>query len=169
MERIKDEEKDEYIDFLMRQIRLADAYWFLGVEKSWGLPAAVKVNEEVWETIGAKTAREIKRRFSVPEKGLDGFVRAQMYYPWTRISGHVITREGGKVIITVPSCLPQVARIKSGLGEFPCKDMHLKEFCAFAKEIDDTIEVKCVYAPPDAHPQTCFCRWEFTIRKKNNL
>ena len=159
-----EKETDEYIEFLLRQYRLVDAYWFLSAEKKYGLPAAVELNEEVWEILSAKTAREIKRRFRITEKGLDGFVKALSYYPWTRITGYEIKKEEGSVTIKVAHCPPQEGRIKSGLGEFPCKKMHLKDFSAFAKEIDERIEIRCVYAPPDQHPKECFCEWVFTLK-----
>jgi hypothetical protein len=156
-------ERDEYVDFLLRQYRLVDAYWFLTVERLHGLEAAVRANEEVWDELGGKTAREIKRRFKVGEKGLRGFVRALGYFPWTTIGGYEISEEEGKVALRVPACPPQVARKKLGLGEFPCKRMHALDFEAFAREIDGRIRVRCVYAPPDPHPDGNFCEWEFTI------
>jgi hypothetical protein len=159
-----EEETDGYTDYLLRQYRLVDAYWFLAVEKKFGLDAAVELNEEVWELLSAKTAREIKRRFQITEKGLDGFVKALSYYPWTKITGYGIKKEEESVSLTVEHCPPQEGRIKSGLGEFPCKKMHIKDFTAFAKEIDERIEVRCVYAPPDKHPKNCFCEWVFTMR-----
>ncbi|HIE39601.1 MAG TPA: hypothetical protein EYP77_11150, partial [Anaerolineae bacterium] len=32
-----------YLDFLLRQYRLADAFWFLAVEETFGTEAAVKL------------------------------------------------------------------------------------------------------------------------------
>jgi hypothetical protein len=160
-----DKDEAEYLDFLLRQYRLCDAYWFLEVEKKFGLDAAVELNENVWGTIGGKGAREIKKRFKIEKKGLDGFMEALNLFPWTKITGYKMEREKDKLILTVPLCPPQAARIKSGQGEFPCKAMHIKEFTAFAKEIDENIVVKCAYAPLDKHPADCFCRWEFTLKK----
>jgi hypothetical protein len=160
-----EKETDEYSDYLLRQYRLVDAYWFLSAEKKYGLQAAVELNEEVWEILSAKSAREIKRRFCITEKGLDGFVKALLYYPWTKITGYEIKKEKEKVTIKVAHCPPQEGRIKSGLGEFPCRKMHMKDFTAFANEIDPSIEVRCLYAPPDEHPKDCFCEWVFTIRE----
>jgi hypothetical protein len=158
-------ETDEYAEFMLRQYRLVDAYWFLSVEKKYGLSSAVEMNEEVWEHLSAKTAREIKRRFGIDKKGLDGLVKALSYYPWTRITGYEIKKDAGKITLTVAHCPPQEGRIKSGLGEFPCKKMHIKDFSAFAKEIDERIEIRCVHAPPDEHLKERFCEWVFTLRK----
>jgi len=152
-------------DFLLRQYRLVDAYWFLEVEKKFGLDSAVELNENVWGILGAKTAREIKRRFQINRKGLEGFVEAMEFFPWTKITPYVIKKENDKVVITVPNCPPQSARIKEGLGEFPCKKMHMGDFSGFAREIDENIQVTCIHAPLDPHQENCFCRWEFSIKK----
>jgi hypothetical protein len=162
MEEIRDEERKEYIDFLLRQYRLVDALWFLAVEDKFGLEAAVELNEKIWEEMGSRSAREIKKRFKIQEKGFKGFLKAIKYFPWCIILGYEFEERDGKLLLRVRNCLPQIARIKSGRGEFPCKKMHFMEFSAFCREIDDKISVKCVFAPPDNHPSDCFCLWEFT-------
>jgi len=160
---LKEEEKEEYIHFLLRQYRLVDALWFLAVEDKFGLDAAVELNERVWEDMGRRSAKEIKRRFKIEEEGLKGFVKALKYFPWSTIIGYQLEEKGDRVTISVPHCPPQEARIRMGRGEFPCKEMHFREFRFFAEEIDERIAVKCIFAPPDEHPQDCWCRWEFVV------
>lgn len=153
---------EEYVDFLLRQYRLVDALWFLAVEDEFGLEHAVRLNEKIWEEIGRRSAGEIRERFRIDERGLEGFEKAIKLFPWCRILDYEFERVGDRLIIRVKKCLPQIARMKSGRGIFPCKEMHFREFKAFAKEIDDRIDVECIYAPPEIRDY--FCEWEFKLR-----
>lgn len=52
---------EDYIEFLLRQYRVMDGLWFLAVEEEFGLEHAVRINEKVWEEMGSRSAREIKK------------------------------------------------------------------------------------------------------------
>jgi len=51
------------------------------------------------------------------------------------------------------------------LSSTNCKNMHLKEFKAFCKEIDEKIEVNCIFAPPDNHPNDFFAYRNLKFQK----
>jgi hypothetical protein len=77
-----------YIQFLLRQYRVMDSFWYIYLSELLGEATADRLNEKVWGRVPALGARELLERFHLQARGLEGFVQALRYWPWTILVGY---------------------------------------------------------------------------------
>lgn len=164
-EKMNSQDLKSYIQFLLWHYRVMDSFWYLYITEKFGQPVADELNEKVWGRIAGMGAKDLMKRFKMKGQGLSNLLKAMQYWPWTIIVGYQVEEKEDEVILTVPSCITQEARLKRGLEEYPCREMHRAEFENFTWEVDPRIQVECLFAPPDPHPKEMFCKWRFTLKE----
>ena len=163
LEHMEAPELRQYLRFLLHHYRVMDSFWYIYISELFDEATADRLNEKVWGKIPALAVKDLLQRFPLKTRGLRGFVQALRFWPWHILVGYQIEELDDEVILTVPSCPTQEARLKRGFKEYPCKEMHRGEFDSFARAVDPHIQTECVFAPPDPHPPEMMCRWRFSL------
>lgn len=140
-----------------------DGLWFLAVEEAFGLERAVELDRRVWERFSPIEARRILGRRGIPPGGgLSALAEALRFRLYARINDQEIAwTEAGTLVLKVTTCRVQEARRRDGRPFFPCRDVGLVEYSAFARAVDSRIETRCLGSPPE-RPEGAWCAWEFS-------
>jgi len=152
-----------YLAFMLWHYRVVDSFWFLYLAEDYGQPVAEEMNERVWARVAGLATRDLMSRFSIAEKGLEGFAKVLRLYPWAVLLAYQIEESPDEIVLTVPWCATQDARRRRGLQEYVCQEMHRREFLGMVAEVDPRIQVSCDFAPPGERPPGFDCRWRFTL------
>jgi len=161
-------EQLEYLleDFAKRWLA-HDGLWFQQVEQARGMEEAIRLDAGAWENFTVVEARRIMAFLGIePGGGLDALKKALEYRMYSLINRQeIIDQDAGTIIFKMNDCRVQSARRRKKMPEFPCRPVGLVEYSGFARAIDPRIETRCLYCPPDEHPEDSFCAWEFTLKK----
>ncbi len=142
-----------------------DGLWFQAVERRYGMQAAIQLDAEAWQRFTEIEARRIMRRHGIQQGGgLQALASALRLRLYAHINEQTISRPDERTLrFEMNSCRVQETRKRKGLPDFPCKSVGQVEYSGFARAIDPRIETRCIACPPDPHPETFWCAWEFTI------
>ncbi len=156
--------KEQLIELfkLSAQLMLTiDGLWFVGAEKIMGVDTTMKLDEGVWRQFGALEANRMKKFVGMDSiTTVEDVCKIVLLSPMWVSVGPQAEIENGRCYLSVTNCLPQKARIKKGLNELPCKSMGTAYFEGFAPTLHPHLNFKCIFCPPDEHPNDIWCKWE---------
>jgi len=145
-----------------------DGLWFQAVENRFGLEEAIQLDKEAWITFTQIEAKRIMRRHEIePGGGLPALKKALQFRLYARINEQSLIDEDPKSLrFEMNDCRVQSARKRKGLNDFPCKPVGIAEYAYFAHTIDPRIRTEVISCPPDPHPDSYYCAWQFTLEEK---
>jgi hypothetical protein len=155
-------------DQLMKLFKMAaqlmltiDGLWFVEAEKIMGIDQAMKLDQGVWRQFGSLEANRMKKFLGMESvKTLEDVCKIVLLSPMWVSVGPQAEIQNDRCYLSVTNCLPQKARIKRGLSELPCKSMGSAYFEGFAPALNPNLKFKCIFCPPDQHPEDVWCKWE---------
>ena len=159
---------EKLLDFFFLQIRnlwRVDGLYFLGIEKEFGTEAATEIDARAWQIMAQIEARSLRRTFQADENAdIQTIMNLLSKSSWALDQPFKAVKVSNKkVVLSIGRCRTQEARLKRGLGEFPCKKVRFSYLKNFAKTLNPNINVNCLVCPPDKHPTNLWCKWEFRL------
>jgi hypothetical protein len=166
----QDLSKEELLDYIADEAKLwlaHDGLWFQCVEEHSGMEIAIELDRDAWRKFTVIEAKRIMKRLQMePGGGIPALIEALGFRLYAHINTQEVTEQSDdRCVFVMKACRVQDARKRRGLPDFPCKSVGIVEYSEFAKTIDPRIETKCLYCPPDDHPEDSYCAWEFTLRR----
>jgi hypothetical protein len=145
-----------------------DGLWFQAVEKKYGMETAIELDKEAWISFTQIEAKRIMRLHNIsPGSGIPALKKALQFRLYARINDQsLIDIDQQTLRFEMNDCRVQSARKKRGLDDFPCKPVGIAEYTFFAHTIDDRIRTAVICCPPDDHPESYYCAWQFTLEDK---
>ncbi len=159
---------EKSLDYFFLQIRnlwRVDGLYFLGIEEKFGTEAATEIDAGVWQIMAKIEAKSLRRMFQVSENtDISTIMNLLQKSSWALDQPFkTVEISDNKAVLTIDKCRTQEARLRKGLGEFPCERVRFGSLKNFAKTLNPNVEVNCIVCPPDKHPPDLWCRWEFKL------
>ena len=167
LENFTKEELINYIEDLSKNWLAIDGTWFQVAEKEYGLERAIELDVEQWKRFTVIEAKRIMKSFNIPKNGgIPALMKALKFRVYANINiQEIVEVSENRCIFRMNNCRVQYARKQRNLPDFPCKPVGVVEYGDFAKTIDPRIKTRCISCPPESHPESYYCAWEFTIEE----
>lgn len=167
--RLKRLSREELVELVLLQVRniwRVDGLYFQGIEKRFGVDEAMDIDRDVWRVLARIEARDLMKTFRIQGvKDIGEFISLLEKTSWSLYQDiKSIEVDGDTAIFKVVKCRIQEARIRKGLGVFPCKPVRYGYLEEFAKTLNPDIVVEAISVPPERSTDEYWCGWRFRIR-----
>ena len=160
------EELIQLIEIYAKNWLATDGVWFQAVEQTYGMEAAIQMDEAAWEKFTVIEAAKIKAFLKLPHRaGIEGLKRALQLRFYANINRDEIQIAGNTLIYRTLDCRVQNARRRKAMPLHPCKSVGIIEYSGFAKTIDDRFNCEALSCYPDIQDKSCICAWRFTLNE----
>lgn len=160
---------DKILDLLFLQIRniwRVDGLYFQGIEKAYGVEAATNIDIDTWKILAKIEAKDLKRVLGYKVvNNINDIVLLLRLTSWALYqTSKAEIYKNETAIFRIINCRVQEARLKKGLGIFPCKQVRFSYLKSFIEELNPEYTVEVESCPPDNKPVDYWCGW--IIKKK---
>ncbi|NWF95128.1 MAG: hypothetical protein HXY34_03210 [Candidatus Thorarchaeota archaeon] len=166
IEKMTREDLLRLVDMYAKAWQAMDGAYFLSIEQAYGMEAAIEMDKAAWRIFSPIEAKRIMKEFEIPENGgLKALERALGLRVYAVLNEQTTEwKDDRTLVFTMKGCRVQTARKRKGLPDHPCKPVGMIEYEEFAKAVDPRIKTRCLFCPPDDHPDDAYCSWEFTLQ-----
>lgn len=144
-----------------------DGLWFQAIEKEDGMDKAMAHDTTAWSRFSPIEAKRIMKRLGLqPGGGIPALITCLQHRLYAHLNEQeVVEQSDTHCVFRMKKCRVQQARARHGLPDFPCKSVGIVEYQTFAATVDPRLKCRCVACPPDEHPDSWYCAWEFTLEE----
>ena len=141
-----------------------DGLWFKGVEDRFGTDVAVELDLQMWRKQAAIETKRLLEIFGPVGKSPQDVLDVINTMTFSNVLSFEVEKvDSSGAIFSYPRCPMQEARVKQGRGVFPCKDMGMATYGTCTEMVNPELKLKCIFCPPDDHPDDCWCKWEIYL------
>ena len=154
-------------DEMSKNFVASDGVWFQHIEKNYDYEmfATKRINDSNWVRFSNLEAKMILRRHGLLQNGgLSVLKEALSHRIVARICKYSFEEAPDRLVLLVNSCRIHEARNRKNLAVYNCKSSGVAEYSYFARAVDKRAHIRCLGCPPDPHPESWYCAWEFTIK-----
>ncbi len=167
LESLSREELIKIIRMLAKDWLTVDGLWFRNVEEKYGMDVAMELDVKMWWRNAEIEARRIKETLNIRDKGIDAVTKVLDYMAWAlAYPFEYEERTSNRVVAVARHCLPQEARARQSIGEFPCKPTGHACLTRVIEAVDPRVKYRCLVCPPDKHPAEYWCKWELSMESR---